>query len=165
MGIFFQKLLAILSRAALRKYRPIVIGVTGSVGKTSTREAIFAVLKTKYRVRRSEKNYNTEIGVPLTILGISHCGRNIFRWISAFIRVAIRVLIRDQNFPEILVLEMAADRPGDIEYLVKLAPPFVGVITAIGEIPVHVEFFAGPRAIAEEKAKIIQVCRGKVMRF
>ncbi len=152
-----QSTLASLARATLKRYKPLIVAITGSVGKTSTKDAIFAVLKAKYRIRRSEKNYNTEIGVPLTVLGIPHYGRNIFRWLSAFIRVAIRVLIRDQNFPEILVLEMAADRPGDIAYLVKLAPPFVGVITAIGEIPVHVEFFAGPSELSREKAELIRV--------
>lgn len=151
-----QKTLAFLAVATLRRNRPIVIGVTGSVGKTSTKEAIYAVLSSKFEVRRSEKNYNTEIGVPLAILGIPYHGWNVFRWGSAFIRAAIRVLIRDQNFPEILVLEMAADRPGDIGYLVNLAPPRIGVFTAIGEIPVHVEFFASPRAVAEEKSKLIQ---------
>lgn len=133
----------------------MIVGVTGSVGKTSTKEAIFTVLSAKYRVRRSKGNYNTEIGVPLTILGIPHCGKNVFKWLFVLIRAAIRALIRVDQYPEILVLEMGTDRPGDIAYLVKLAPPLVGVITAIGEIPVHVEFFAGPRQLAEEKAKLI----------
>ncbi len=133
----------------------MIVGITGSVGKTSTKEAVFAVLSAKYRVRRSEKNYNTEIGVPLTILGIPHHGRNVFKWFSALFRVAFRVLFLVDEYPEILVLEMGADRPGDIAYLVKLAPPFVGVVTAIGEIPVHVEFFAGPRELALEKSKLI----------
>ena len=152
----FQRILAILARATLWKYNPIVVGITGSVGKTSAKEAIFAVLKSKYRVRRSEKNYNTEIGVPLAILGIHHYGRNPLAWFSALIRVAIRILIRDQNFLEILVLEMGADRPGDIGYLVALAPPQVGVITAIGDIPVHVEFFDGPKTLVLEKSNLIK---------
>lgn len=155
MRSILQKLLGAAARYTLKRYQPKVVAVTGNVGKTSTREAIFTVLAGRYRVRRSEKNYNTEIGVPLTILGIPHYGRNVFKWVSAFIRVTIRVLIRDQNFPEILVLEMGADHPGDIGYLVGIAPPDVGVITAIGEVPVHVEFFAGPKEVAEEKAKLI----------
>src|SRR3989338_2306504 len=100
-----QTILAFLSKITIWRYKPLIIGITGSVGKTSTKEAVFCVLKRKYRVRRAEKNYNNEIGLPLTILGIPHYGRNIFKWLSAFIRVIIRVIIRDQNFPEILVLE------------------------------------------------------------
>lgn len=156
MKAILQKILALLTGAILRRYRPKIVGITGSVGKTSTKEAIFSVLKSKYRVRCSEKNYNTEIGVPLAILGIHHYGRNVFLWAAALIRVAIGVLIRVREYPEILVLEMGADRPGDISYLVKLAPPFVGVITAIGDIPVHVEFFDGPEALAREKADLIK---------
>ncbi len=156
MKYIFQKILAILAKATLWRYRPMIVAITGSVGKTSTKEAIFTVLRTRYRVRRSEKNYNTEIGVPLTILGIPHCGRNIFKWLFVIMRSVMRVIIRAHEYPQVLVLEMAADRPGDIAYLTKLAPPFIGVITAIGEIPVHVEFFAGPRAVAEEKTKLIQ---------
>ena len=159
MKHLLQYTLAFFAKLTLRRYRPMVVGITGSVGKTSTKEAIFAVLRAKHRVRRSEKNYNTEIGVPLTILGIPHYGRSVFRWFSALIRVAFRVLFRVHEYPEILVLEMGADRPGDIAYLTRLAPPFVGVITAIGEIPVHVEFFAGPREVAREKAKLIEALR------
>ena len=78
MKYIFQKILAVLAKATLWRYRPMIVAITGSVGKTSTKEAIFTVLKARYRVRRSEKNYNTEIVVPLTILGIPECGRNIF---------------------------------------------------------------------------------------
>ncbi len=155
MKSILQRLLASAARYTLQRYRPKVVAVTGSVGKTSAKEAIFTVLAGRYHVRRSEKNYNTEIGVPLTILGIPHHGRNVFKWASAFVRIAVRMLFRDQNFPEILVLEMGADHPGDIGHLVSIAPPDIGVITAIGEVPVHVEFFAGPKEVAEEKAKLI----------
>ncbi len=62
-------LLAWFARKIIAKFQPVVIGVTGSVGKTSTRHAIAAVLATKYTVREPEKNYNNEIGIPLTIIG------------------------------------------------------------------------------------------------
>lgn len=156
MKSIFQKILAMLARATIRHYQPIVIGITGTVGKTSTREAIYTVLRTKYRVRQSEKNYNTEIGVPLTILGIPHYGYNIFAWLSAFVHALFRILVRAHEYPEILVLEMGADRPGDIKHLAKIAPPRVAVLTAIGEIPAHVEFFSGPLDVAEEKAELIK---------
>lgn len=155
MRSLLQRLLAAAARYTLRRYHPKIVGITGSVGKTSTREAIFAVLSSRYRVRRSEKNYNTEIGVPLTVLGISYYGRNIFGWLWGIGRACARALLRSPGYPEILVLEMGADRPGDIGYLTNVAPPFVGVITAIGDMPVHVEFFAGPKEVAEEKAGLI----------
>ena len=150
-----QVILAFLARAAIRKYNPIIIGVTGSVGKTSTREAIFAVLKKKYRVRASEKNYNTEIGLPLTILGIPHYGKNIFAWKLAFIKVFFSLLFSKNKYPKILILEYGIDRPGDMDYLLSVAKPRMAVVTAIGEVPVHVEFFKDPEEVIAEKAKLV----------
>src|SRR3989344_2413431 len=69
---FHQRLQSILRRLAIwtiQKYQPGIIAVTGSVGKTSTKEAIYAVLKKHRRVRKNSGNFNNEIGVPLTILG------------------------------------------------------------------------------------------------
>lgn len=157
MKFLLQRLLASASRYTLRRFRPKIVGITGSVGKTSTREAVFAVLSSRYRVRRSEKNYNTEIGVPLTVLGLPHYGRNALGWLWGIGRARARAALYSPGYPEILVLEMGADRPGDIGYLAKIAPPLVGVVTAIGETPVHVEFFAGPGEVAEEKANLVAV--------
>lgn len=155
MKSLLQRLLASAARYTLKRYNPKVVAVTGSVGKTSAKEAIFAVLSGRYRVRRSEKNYNTEIGVPLTILGITHHGRNIFGWCWDIWRAYMCARFRSPGYPEVLVLEMGVDHPGDIGYLVGIAPPDVGVVTAIGEVPVHVEFFENPKAVATEKAKLI----------
>ena len=154
-GSILQKVLAILARAVIKKYNPIIIGITGSVGKTSTKEAIFAVLKNKYRVRTAEKNYNNEIGLPLTILGIQHYGRKILGWLSALIRVAIGVYLRKSPYPEILILEYGVDRPGDMDYLLSVARPKIAVVTAIGDVPVHVEFFKDPEELVEEKTKLV----------
>ena len=152
-----QKILAGLARATLQKYKSTIIGVTGSVGKTSTKEAIFAVLKTKYRVRRAEKNYNNEIGFPLAILGIPHCGRNVFKWLFALVRVTLKLsaFVRDE-YPQVLVLEYGVDHPGDMDYLLSIAKPDIAVVTAIGDIPVHVEFFESPEELIKAKAKLVQ---------
>ncbi len=58
-----------LAQLTLKKYHPEIIGITGSVGKTSTKEAIYLVLKNEKRIRRTKGNFNNELGVPLTILG------------------------------------------------------------------------------------------------
>ncbi len=149
-----QGILAYLARATIRKYRPVIIGITGSVGKTSTREAVFAVLKKKYRVRTAEKNYNNEIGLPLTILGIPHYGKNILGWLYGLIR-ANRRIVWHASYPEVLVLEYGVDRPGDMDYLLSIARPDIAIVTAIGDIPVHVEFFEDPEELIKEKTKLV----------
>lgn len=150
--------LKILSQIILWKYKPFIIGVTGSVGKTSTKEAVYCILSShfsKERVRRNIKNYNNDIGVPLTILGLESGGHSFKEWLNIFL-IALKTIFFRTEYPEILVLEMGADRPGDIKYLTRFIHSKIGIITAIGEIPVHVEFFKSPVQVAREKAVLAQ---------
>ena len=152
-----EKKLKFFAKKILKKYKPEIIGITGSVGKTSTKEVIFAVLEKKFRVRKNVKNYNNEIGVPLTIIGAESGNRNIFSWIAIFFKAWKLILINDKNYPEKLVLEMGADHPGDIKYLVKIAPCKIGIITAIGSLgPVHLEFFKNVDQLIDEKSNIVK---------
>ncbi len=148
-------ILKILAQATLWRYKPKVIGVTGSVGKTSTKETVYAVLKNKFNVRRSIKNYNNEIGAPLTILGQETGGNSLAHWLKIFL-IGFFQIFYVRRYPEILVLEMGADRIGDISYLTGFIKPFIGVITAIGEIPVHVEFFQSAAHLAREKSNLVK---------
>ena len=148
-----QKILAFLAKLILKKYKPDVIGVTGSFGKTSAKEAIYTVLSKKFSVRQNIKNYNNEIGLPLTIIGSGSPGRSIFGWLGVFIKAFFLLVWRQRKYPEILVLEMAVDRPGDMNYLTNLAPCKIGVITGIG--PVHLEFFKTIERIVREKSVMI----------
>ena len=143
-----------LSRIILWRHKPTIVGITGSVGKTSARDAVYAVLSAQFAVWRGagEKNYNNEIGVPLIILGARHHRKNILGWMGVFLR-CLR-LVFSNAYPGILILEMGVDRPGDMEYLTKLAPPAISIITGFGSIPVHVEFFSGPEEVMAEKSKI-----------
>ena len=148
-----QYCLKFLSRRIIGKYQPEIIGITGSVGKTSAKLAVAAILSPDFQVRSSPKNYNTETGVPLTIINAKNPGRSVFGWLTVFIRGLLLIIKRDVKYPHVLILEMAADHPGDLDYLVKLAPPKVGIITAIG--PAHLEFFNTVENVAAEKKKII----------
>jgi UDP-N-acetylmuramoyl-tripeptide--D-alanyl-D-alanine ligase len=153
MKYIIQFILKVFSRAILKKYKPDVIGITGSVGKSSTKTAIHTLLEDSYKIRSSPKSYNTEIGVPLTIIGLDNPARSILGWLKVFLH-AIRLLIsRDKDYPRILILEMAADQPGDIKYLVSFAKPKVGIITSVG--PTHLEFFGSVQSVAQEKANMI----------
>jgi UDP-N-acetylmuramoyl-tripeptide--D-alanyl-D-alanine ligase len=73
-----EHILRVFAVLVLKKYHPIIVGVTGSVGKSSTKEAIALVLSEGYVVRRSEGNYNNEFGVPLSILGEKSPGSSLF---------------------------------------------------------------------------------------
>ncbi|MDD2730569.1 MAG: UDP-N-acetylmuramoyl-tripeptide--D-alanyl-D-alanine ligase [Candidatus Portnoybacteria bacterium] len=148
-------LLRLLAELTLWRYRPQIIGVTGSVGKTSTKEAIYTVLRTKYEVRRNRKNYNNEIGVPLTILGQETGGKSPWLWAKSLL-VGFFGILYARKYPEILVLEMGADRWGDIAYLTSFVKCHVAVITSIGEIPVHVENFQNPAQVVREKAGLVR---------
>lgn len=150
---FLQKMLRLMSMGVLKKYNPRIIGVTGSVGKTSAKEAIFTVLAGHFRVRRNEKNYNNEIGIPLTVIGAASGGNSIFGWLKVFLKW-IAIMILPFEYPEILILEMGADRPGDLKYLTDFVKLEVGVLTDISAS--HVEFFKSLEGIAREKITIIK---------
>lgn len=142
-------------RLVLRKYHPRIIAITGSVGKTSTREALFAGLSGNFRVRQSAKNYNTETGVPATVLGVTAPGRNPLLWFFALLKTA-RLLLLPSRYPELLIVEFGMDKPGDIEYLMNMTRPEVGILTRIGDLtPVHSAFFNSIDALIAEKGKIV----------
>lgn len=146
--------LKIWSKLILRKYNPIIIGVTGSIGKTSAKEAIIKVLDGKIFLRASYKNYNNEIGIPLTIIGADSPGRNVFGWIKVGIKATKLILKKDKNYPRVLILEMGVDRPGDLNYLTNIAPVNVAVVTAVSYS--HLEYFGSLSNIKKEKQVLIE---------
>ena len=154
-----QYILKILAKLTIWRYKPLIIGVTGSVGKTSAKEAIYSVLKDKFRTRRNIKNYNNEIGVPLTVLGSYISPQTKFSgllgWIKIFSISLIKVIYQ-KNYPEVLVLELGVSKPGDMKYLMSFIPVEIGVFTAIGEFPSHIEFFPEKEKLVEEKSLLIK---------
>ncbi len=154
MKKIIQLKLKIIAKMILAKYKPQVVGITGSVGKTSAKEAVYMVLKRKFKVRRNLKNYNNEIGLPLTVIGAKSPAKSTFGWLKVLFKGLGLILFLDRNYPEILVLEMAIDRPGDMKYLTDIVKCDIGVITLIG--PNHLEFFSNLEEIQTEKEKIIQ---------
>ena len=154
MKKILQKILRYLAKRVIKKYQPIIIGITGSVGKSSAKEAVYTVLKNYFDLRRSLKNYNNEVGLPLTILGRLSPGKSLNGWLRVFWLALGSLWFFEKSYPKILLLEMAADRPGDIKYLTEIAPCKIGVVTAVA--PVHLEFFNDNlENVAREKSMIV----------
>jgi len=150
-------ILTLESRLIIRKYKPFIVAVTGSVGKTSTKDAIYDVLSEHF-VRRSEKSMNSEIGLPLTIIGVPNAWRNLSGWFRN-IAAGLRLIIAKNEYPDCLILEIGADHPGDIRKVTKWLKPDIAVITRISRTPVHVEFFKDPEQVFEEKAALAEAVK------
>ena len=149
-----QKILRILAGAVLKKYRPRVVAVTGSVGKTTAKEMIFRTLSGgKLKVWKSRKNYNNELGIPLAILGISGEKKSWWGWLSVLLRAG-QLIIFPNDYADVLVLELAADSRGDIKYFCSFIPIEAGVVTNIGIS--HLEKFGSREAIFKEKTYLLK---------
>jgi UDP-N-acetylmuramoyl-tripeptide--D-alanyl-D-alanine ligase len=158
MHILKKIIISILTweaRLVLWRYEPKIIAVTGSVGKTTTKDAIYAILSQSMRVRKSEKSFNSELGVPLAILGLESGWRSPFAWISIIVKGILFVIVRHE-YPQWLVLEVGADRPGDISAIAKWLRPDVAVMTGVPDVPPHVEYFDSPQALAREKRTLFK---------
>lgn len=158
MNALFKKIIvAILTleaRAVLARHKPKVVAVTGSVGKTTAKDAIFAALAAGgLYARKSEKSFNSEIGVPLTILGCENAWHNPLLWLWNIVRGL--GVIMSRSYPAWLVVEVGADRPGDIRRTASWLRPDIAVLTAVPEIPVHVEYFDSPAAVVREKRSLV----------
>src|SRR5699024_11182503 len=116
-----------LAQAYRQLVSPIVIGITGSNGKTTTKDLVYATLHQAYRSHKTEGNFNNEIGLPLTILSMP----------------------RDT---EVLILEMGMNHFHEIERLSKLSQPDYAIITNIGES--HIEYLGSREGIAKAKLEI-----------
>jgi UDP-N-acetylmuramoyl-tripeptide--D-alanyl-D-alanine ligase len=145
-----------VKRAFIRTH-PLVIGVAGSVGKSSTKTMIGMVLgahEPGSRVIVSPKNFNNELGVPISVLGGDMPGRSIARWAGLLWRGLLTSWGLKALRGDIFVLELAPDKPGDLGYLIDMVRPNIGVLTAIGAE--HTEFFGSIEAVAREEAHIVQ---------
>jgi UDP-N-acetylmuramyl pentapeptide synthase len=148
-------ILTLEAKILLGRHKPKVIAITGSVGKTSMKDAIYSILKKHHSARKSEKSFNSDIGVPLTVLGLPNAWNNPFLWLKNLIDGFI-IAFFSREYPEYLILETGVDRPGDMEKLASWLTPRIVVLTRFPDVPVHVEFFSTPEAVVEEKMKLVE---------
>lgn len=146
-------ILTLESKLVLLRFKPKIIAITGNVGKTSTKDAVYTALAGTLKVRKNQKSFNSEIGTPLTILGLENAWSNPIAWLKN-IFIGLFVVFK-REYPEWLVLEVGVDRPGDISRVAKWLRPDVAIITALPKVPVHVEYFASPDAVIKEKLSLI----------
>ena len=149
----------------LSKYGPRIVAITGSTGKTSAKDAVYAVLAGALtdrgvKVARTYGNLNTEFGVAATIIDQTFRGTQdgdktkLTRAdIWQLTKAGWRQWRQRNGYPQILVLELAADRPGDIAYFMEFIHPDIGVLTNIGDV--HLEFFGSKSDLAQEKGKLV----------
>jgi len=155
-------LVTLEAKAVIRKYKPKIVMITGSVGKTSAKDAIYTAFSGTHPVRRSEKSFNSDIGVPLTILGVPNGWGNPVRWVRNLIE-GLFLIFLNAPYPAWLVVEIGADRPGDITRSLSWLKPDVVVATRFPDVPVHVEFYASPEeVVAEELAPIAWLKEGGI---
>lgn len=149
------KILRFEAKIILARFKPKIIAISGTVGKTSAKEAIALVLSGEFNVRKSEKSYNSELGVPLTIIGAKTGWNSLLKWLGIILK-GLKAFLLEADYPKYLVLEMGVDSPKDMEKMMAWIKPNIGVITAFGNTPVHVENFKDPSALMKEKWKLIE---------
>ena len=152
----YYKALASLARRYLRKHKPYIIGINGSVGKTSCRMIIYQTLRQflpELKVYTSSKNFNGELGLPLSIFQIEHWDPTLWTFISTLVKVRW-ITLRGKTPYQCIILEYGIDRPKEMEFLLSVAKPDIGVFTAIDAV--HSEQFGNPAEIAKEEVKMIK---------
>lgn len=158
----FKKIISFIlileSRLVLLKYKPKIVAITGSVGKTSTKDAVYAVISEIAYVRKSDKSYNSEIGLPLTILGLPNGWNNPFLWLQNICK-AFWLVVWPHKYPKWLILEVGVGKPGDMRKTASWLKTDAVIITAIGETPAHIEFFNSKKHLIDEKAGLIKTLK------
>lgn len=131
-----------------------VVGITGSAGKSSCREAVYVILKDRFKVKAGKKSLNTEVGLPTDILGFED-----FSWkVPVF---ALFKLLFDWKKFDVYIAEMGVDKPGDMDYLLSIVKPDIAVLLNV--YPVHTfNFPGGVEQIKEEKEKIFRFAKVKI---
>lgn len=150
----YYKILAFFAKKYLNKHTPIIIGINWSVGKTSCRTIIHQTLQKFFpekRIYTSTKNFNGELGLPLSVFCKESRTPNIFEFIKTFFSLGFQAFFWKKKY-EVILLEYGIDRPKEMDFLLNIAKPQIWVFTALDAV--HSEQFWDPNAIAQEEVKM-----------
>src|SRR3989338_1433068 len=146
-------ILEIEARFVLEKYKPKVIAITGSVGKTSTKDAIYGILSESFFVRKSLMGLESSLEIPLTVLGCEASHGNLWGNIRNII-YGLELIIAREPYPEYLILEVSVRRPGEIDRILRWLKTDIIVFTRFGSVPSYIEFFDKIDDMVNEKYKL-----------
>lgn len=138
------------ARRKITNTKAKIVAITGSVGKSSTKEAVTTVLKEKYRVRANYGSLNNELGLPLAILGERNAS-SLLGWLWKVVKISFRTFVFDPKV-EVMVLECGIDKPGDMDTILDLITPDITIITTVEEA--HMQNFANHESLVHEKWKL-----------
>lgn len=139
------------------KHKPKLIVVVGSVGKTTTKTAIATVLSTKFRVAMEPENHNTELSVPLGVLGIQYPPKSLLHKVGTWRKIfaAARKRIKWETGTDVIIQELGTEKPGEIAHFGEYLHPNIAVVTAIA--PEHMENFPnGLTDVAREELSVAE---------
>jgi UDP-N-acetylmuramoyl-tripeptide--D-alanyl-D-alanine ligase len=139
---------------ALRRHRPVVVGVTGSVGKTTTKELIAELVQRHRRTWATPASASGELGAALTVLGVRVVRVRWREWAAGFLRGVLVLAMPRSRYPDVLVIEMAAGRPGELRRMTRSIRPDIAVVLNVRRT--HIEHFRTLDAIAHEKAWLVR---------
>ncbi len=127
--LFIQYVLFLLAKIYLLRHKPYIIAVSGSTNRQSLKEEIAKKLHDHFNIRVSPKNFNAELGIPLSILDISTGMHEIRSWIYSLSQGVLHCLRRAKE--EVLIVELAVSQPKDMRYLVRLLRPHIVVLSDV----------------------------------
>jgi UDP-N-acetylmuramoyl-tripeptide--D-alanyl-D-alanine ligase len=164
LKLLIEEYLIFVAKILIKRWKPQFIVITGSAGKTTTKNTIYTVLKDKFgnEIAESYGSMGTRIGLPIALMRIkpdwvdrNEVGPPIWQWPFWMLIVLVKAIYYClTKYPRWWVIELTADKPGDFEILLSYIRPLVAVITNIG--PAHLEFFGSIEEIAKEKGLIVE---------
>lgn len=154
-NLFKNFVLNSLNSLAVRRIKSEtrIIGITGSVGKTTAKEAVVKILGSKFKIHANKKSFNSEFGIPLTILEEESGFSSATKWIGILTRSFFKSFKKLEI--DFLILEMGVDKPGDMQAILQVLRPTIGVMLAVKPVHLAPGQFQDLEAISKEKGLLI----------